>query len=307
MEGDLPQDELLDETQQNEEEHSQHEEAGFAEAFGEVAVDTTDTDAGAQADAGGEAAQVNSQAEQHVEQPGSEKTAAELVEDLQDAGYTPEQIRQALDGHTADLRKVHGRYGELNSLVQGLQQQLVALNAQGKSGQGARLTKESLKRLSEEYPEIAEILAEDLSDALGSAGSGGLDAEAVKALLEAHTQESLKPTLDGLGSVVDQRVAQGVLSYQHPDWTTVREEPEFKEWVGKLPADKQEEFLNTWSPTVVGQYLTEFKASRAEKTQQQTTRQNRLANAETPTRGGAKDVKSGAQTEEDGFNSAFNA
>lgn len=300
MEGDLPQDEQVqvDELSQSQEELDQ-QEAAFSESFGEEVPGDTAAENTEQQD---QAAQEEQDEQQQQEM---QQVQAEVAEALEEAGYTPAQVKEILDSNKQSFEKVYGKFGEYQREILALKTAVQEIKAGGGSGQKVRFTKDSLKRLNEEYPEFAELMAEDLSEALGAGTGQSLDLDSVRPILESLTKEGLQNTVQGLSEHIDLRVNQGILTALHPDWANVRNEEDFKQWVGKLPPDQGKSLNETHDPRVVSEYLTRFKSERAESQKLQQQRGNRLASAVTPTRGSAKEIKPGAQTEEDGFNASF--
>jgi hypothetical protein len=187
---------------------------------------------------------------------------------------------------TAEIRKLHGKIGEINRSLIELQK-----SNQGNSAP-VKLAGVTLKRLHEEYPELAELLAQDLNES-GTAG-----------------EEAAQPSVN-----FDEKVAQvkedltkemqtNLLRIQHRDFLTVIQSPDFSVWKQTLPAEDQAELDNSWDAMYLGEKITAFKDWHAQKQTGANQRKERLSRAITP-RGNAAPLKPLPMTEEDGFNAAL--
>jgi hypothetical protein len=148
--------------------------------------------------------------------------------------------------------KVYGKMGEFN-------RELLKLNERASSGKP--ITKEALKRLSDEYPDLAEALAEDL----GSFMSGGqLDSEAIKADLDKRVEEA------------ELKMGLRFLSRAHPTWKTDKASPEFKQFLGTLPSDVQQQIQTSndidFAVDVLDGFSNWRKAQAAKVTPKTTTK-----------------------------------
>lgn len=165
-----------------------------------------------------------------------------------------------------------GRFGELNQRVQ---QVLTQQQSTGQSG--AKLTKESMKRLGAEFPEMAEMLVEDLSEAFGSAGGS-------------------QPVFDP--SVIDQRVEERVsvvkdeltkefekfkVSTVYSDWEDKVRTQDFKEWLWSKDEAYQERIGNSWDSKEIIKALSTFEQETKKAEVQTQQRNKRLEDAITPT------------------------
>jgi hypothetical protein len=95
--------------------------------------------------------------------------------------------------------------------------------------------------------------------------------------------------------------AMEALAEDHPDYETVRETPEYKNWLSSKAPEFQKRFTTTWNPAVVSKGLTEFKESLKDKQK----KQNRLAAAVTPM-GVPQTGGSSTIPDEDGFSRGYN-
>ena len=177
------------------------------------------------------------------------------------------------------IRQLNGKIGEINRIVEGLQDR-----------PAATVTKESFKRTLAEFPEIAETLAEDLAGL--SIGGQSVDVDPiVQERVQAATQK------------IERSMELKLLGMVHKDWKQVTASDGFKKWVTTLPEDQQTELANSWDSSYIADKLTEYKEFSKAQQQQATTRNQRLAGALLPkTRTVPKRTLA---TEEDGFNAAF--
>lgn len=182
------------------------------------------------------------------------------------------------------IRQIHGKFGEI-------QQAINELKAAG-SGGNVRVSKDQFKKLGEDYPELAEMLAEDLA---GISIQGGFSPEQMQPLVNAEVAK--------VREEMNQKMQQGLLTVMHPDWMTVRDTEPFQKWKAGLTNEERNEFDNSWDAMTVGGYLARFKSWREESTNVAESRKDRLKRAVAPRGVGA--VNRGPVTEEDAFNAEF--
>lgn len=186
----------------------------------------------------------------------------------------------------AEIRKLHGKFGEVNRALQELR---------SSGTQHARLNVSNLKRVAENYPELAEMLAEDLSESGASASQVDVDA-----LVNQRVNERLQADREEM----DRKMQVSLLTIQHRDWMKLKDSAEFGVWAQTLPQEEQQQLAETWDATYLGDKFTEFKEWLGKRTQGADQRKERLQRAVAP-KGGAPVVKPGVMTEEDGFAAAF--
>lgn len=239
--------------------------------------------------------QVEATAKPEAKEPAekTEETAKPVVDEspeiLPGVGLTAAQLRETLakvgqlDGMNKKFDKVFGTLGDLQSKM---------------SKQDKPVTEAQVKtftRLSEEYPELAEILSADMKEAMGG---------------------STQPDING---TVNQRVAEKmgeitekferkIVGMKHEDWEAQVTSPEFALWLQTLPEQERETVVSSPDSEVVIKAVSDFKGwkktslSREQKAQ---TNKQRLESAITPQgRDGEQPV---TQTEEQAFAAAFNA
>jgi hypothetical protein len=271
------------------------ESAGFAASFGEQArgdePPAEEQNEPEEQEAG--EAQEEAVAEQAADEAGGEA-------DSRVAGVTEEQLTAMLAKlpkieeletmTTAEIRKLHGKFGDINRTLQELQKGNAAKP-------GVRLAAAKLTRLQENFPELAEMLAEDLNDSAELGGSPSVD---VEALVNQQVDEKVKAAREEM----EQRMQMNLLKIQHRDCFEIPKSDEWKVWLQTLPADEQEKIGDSWDADYLGSKLTEFKSWRDTKHQGSQQRKARLERAITP-KGVAQAVKPAVMTEEDGFAAAF--
>ena len=229
------------------------------------------------------------QAEEQAKQPAVEAEPEPEPQQNLIAGMSEEQLRSAiLKANEVDqikplVEKAFGKYGELHRTVLAMQQQRPNLN----------LDKSKFTRLSEEFPEIAEMLASDLSEALGDVGGQpAVDPEAVEKIVEQR--------------LIAQQQAneRRFLSRSHRDWEKVVTSDEFKLWQQNiLPPEEAQVLATSWDADFISDKLDEFKSWRAKATAAKENKQKRLEQAVTP-RGDTSGPPL-AQTEDEAFLAAF--
>ena len=197
---------------------------------------------------------------------------------------------------TAEIRKVHGKIGEINRALQELQKN-------GTSKQpGIKLTGANFKRLHEEYPDLAELLAEDLNES--GAREQTAETEAAPQQSPLQSNENFDERVAEVKQELYKNMQTSLLLMQHKDYTQVFGSDEFKVWAQTLPADDQSKLEESWDAMYLGEKFTEFKQWRTHKQTGAQERKSRLDRAIVPT-GTQAAIKPQAQSLQDGFNAAF--
>ena len=266
--------------------------AAFESTGDEVRGDTPPTD---EADVEAQPEEVEAEGEQpETEQP-------EAVEAQQDepqvAGLKESELTALLaklpkideigDMTTSEIRKLHGKFGEINRQILELQKNGVG------TGKAAKLADAKFEQLKSEYPELAEVLIKDF----GEIGFGG-------GLSEDDVDKRVETRVSTIKEELDKQMNVNLLRIQHRDYMDVYKSDQFKVFMQTLPAEDQEKIGETWDAVYLGDIFTKFKDWRNERTQGRQERQSRLKAAITP-KTNAAPVKAGAMTEEDGFAAAF--
>lgn len=263
-------------------------EAGFAEARGEELP--TETEQPVAETTEPEAKDEQAEVPQEQTQGDPEPTP----EQVRIAGMTEDELKgllakvSSIDELSAQVRKAFGKYGELNQAIQALQQR--------PGGGGMKLTSGQLKRLSGEYPELAELLASDLSEALATGGG-----EAPQVDFSSELAKAVRP--------IEQKFEQRLVKRDHPDCEQIFQSKDFRLWmeVALSPEDRVQ-LSASWDADYISGKLTEYKAWKAEADAQTETqreqKQKRLEQAVAPT--GARTGGPKIQSEDDAFAEGFN-
>lgn len=201
------------------------------------------------------------------------------------AGFTEEEVKALLQ-KASEVDRLKERESKVFGSLGALRQAVDALKAQP-SPQAAAPVNIALKRLSQEYPEMAESLMEDLKESLGGVGGQSFDPMAVDRIVSEKLESTSKS------------YELKLLSVMHPDWKTIPESPEFAQWKGTLAPDELQIVNESWDAIAVGDTLTKFKAWKTQTSQAKQNRQSRLEAAATPTRGARTPTPS--LTENDAF------
>jgi len=215
-------------------------------------------------------------------------TAAPAAASTPEAAPTPAPSPKADDAAEmrAELRKVYGRIGQLNDELRQLK---TAKEAEGKP---AAATQVELSRLKAEYPDLADVLTEDLAKALGGLAAKGSDPKEVEDLVNQRVETRAAQIAADLrdAAVLD----------AHPNWkqdlftqdqATGQKTPtaDYLAWRKTLSEDEARGFETSTNPYRVIRGLTSFydwkkKAAdaAAAATKAQAEKQQRLEQAVTP-------------------------
>ena len=267
--------------------NNEAEQADATEAVEQVTVDAPSQDdaafeAGFAAGSGDEEPQPEPEAEP---QP---------LPELEIAGYTESQIKDLLQkaAEVDRLREAQAKaFGALGSLKQSID----ALRNQPRpSATAVKLTKEKLARLGQAFPEMAEMLAEDLSGVL-TGGAEPADTRQYEQLVDQKLSQTMQQQ--------QRQMEAKLLTVMHNDWQQVAASEEFKAWTATLPPQDRQQLAETWDAVFIGSKIAEFKAQANKTAQANQSKQRRLAQAITP-KGSPTPP---AQTDEDAFFAGFKA
>lgn len=257
------------------EEAQAEEDAGFAASFGNE-VRAVEAPAEVEPEA------VVEEAEPEVEVVSEEdKAAAEILAKLSRL----DEIKNTSDLSAADVRKLHGKIGELN-------RDLLALKT---TRTGVKFDATKLKRLSEEYPDLAEAFASDFSEMFDNKEQPpAVDYEAKLVQAKEELRDEMRKDMH-----------KNLLLIQHADALDVFHTDEFNVWKQAQPADVQAQLNDSWDATYLVKQLTAFKDWQGKKNTGSNGRTELLKRALTPKGSQLVTPKSTAMTELDGFNAAF--
>ena len=215
-----------------------------------------------------------------------------------DANKEPEKVEPTLEEKLqAALERVqklekgltttNGTYG---TQLEQLRRKVAEVENRKPEQRQFNLTAAQLKRISEQYPELADALANDLTDAFG-------------ATVEAKQQETSKPEpqndprVDELSEstnrMADQlkQIALNELGRVHGDWHSIASwnekeipgvgkvihwnNPAFGEWVNKQDDDIQDVVYKSDDISAIANVITKYKNETKPAQQQETTTQNK--------------------------------
>jgi len=195
--------------------------------------------------------------------------------------------------------KTAGTIGKLSQSIKEMQSK--------PSGGGIKVVKEQLKRLSADFPELAERLAEDLSEVMAPAqGSAAakLDPEEVNKVVQAKLDEfKFQSDVQRLDTL-------------HPDRLEILRSDAYKVWFGLQSPEAKDAVRTSRDVDFVSTAITAFKTWRDKNAQvsadgaEQATkaakqRDKRLDDAIAPTKGAPADSAKRALTPEDEFNAGL--
>jgi len=223
---------------------------------------------------------------------------ADAVDDKpieQQVGLTPEQLTAMLakmpkieeieQMTSAEIRKIHGKFGELNRALLELQK-----NGQTQQQAKVNFNGASFKRMQAEFPELAEILAEDFNN-FGTADN-------------TQSNEVIESRVAQVREELSKDMQKSLLLIQHKDAPQLLVSDDYKVWKQTLPDEERVKLDDSWDAMYIGEKLTEYKNWNAAKNSGTQERRDRLQRAITP-RSTQVTLKPQAMTELDGFNMAF--
>ena len=177
------------------------------------------------------------------------KTVEKVVTEEEDKpssipGYTEKQLKMLLSKapeletkFASETRKLHGKIGELTGLIKQLQ---TAKPTQ----ENRKIAASALKRLSQNYPQLAEDLAEDLSEAFSASEPAKADPTQpsypeIEARFNARLNEEKVR--------MQEEFQEELLTIRHKDWRNIivkgsPQHEDFKTWWYSLPDEKRKEW-----------------------------------------------------------------
>lgn len=216
-----------------------------------------------------------------------DKEAEQKPEEPLFAGLTESQIKSLLerstrvDGIEDQLRKAHGKIGELNGTLQELK------SHQSRPTQNApALDDAQMNEFEKDYPEFVAI-AEDRARRIAS-----------EMMQQGAQPENIKVELQ-------QEVQLGIMDAMFPDWRDTVNTQDFSLWMATQAPEVQQTYANTWNARELGSVVTGFKTWQQTSNDRATKSKQRLQDAMIP------DTKTSrvthAPTAQDEFIAGFNA
>ena len=208
-----------------------------------------------------------------------EKVETTLEEKLQAA---LERVQKLEKG----LTTTNGTYG---TQLEQLRRKVAEVESQRREAVKS-ITPAQLKRISEQYPELAEALANDLTDAFGATVEVKQQEQQPQAPQDDPRLNTIQESTEKLAEQVKQ-IALTELSRVHEDWRTVARwwvedvpgvgkviqwaNPKFAEWVNHQDDGVREAVFNGEDVSAIAQVITKFKNETKPAQQQETTTQNK--------------------------------
>ena len=206
-------------------------------------------------------------------------------------GMSESQIKSLLERSARvdeienQLRRAHGKIGELNANLQNLSsQQKPTQNAPAEQP-----VEEGTDRWAEDFPEVAAIARK-------------VAAEAVQAQLPT-SQGQAAPAFDPVE--IDKAINIAVMDATNEGWRDTVNSQDFTLWIATQPADVQETYNTTISAKELGKVLKSFDSWKTSTIDRSNRNKQRLEQALIPT-GNASKV-SHAPTAHDEFLAGFNS
>lgn len=207
------------------------------------------------------------------------------------AGLTEDEIKgklELVDKLQRALDTTNGTYGQRLAAMQQRIDELTQ-ERQQKTGdvqqKAAQISPDRFGRLKKEFPELAELLIEDLSEAIPGQVMPDLTQ------LESKSQQMLDAERQARESTL-QSLELRLLRRDHPDFSEVAgytpmenglirwNNPAFGNWVLKQPADIQDKIINSNDAFELSDLLTKFKDTLKQNKQEKI--QNNLTKAIQP-------------------------
>jgi hypothetical protein len=292
-------------------------EAGF-NAVNPIADETTsENNAGANAnlnpdgntDDGDEQARLEAEAAAEAERKAREEAEAPVTitkGQFDKLMMIADEVPNLREQMTKTHDTVAGRIGSLQQTIKTLQE---------RAGQGNRASIKQLKRLEEEFPQLAQLLKEDLSEAFGPGETNQ------PSQLE-QQQQNDAPLQDqsgqGQGNPLENPEVQKVLQQKemaiveavHPGFRQLAATPEFSEWKATLPPVAVNLLDSSWdAQNVMIPAFNDFKKWKQQREAAKSAKQQndkRLERGIAPT-DGAPRTGQHVVDEDAAFEAGFNA
>lgn len=180
-----------------------------------------------------------------------------------------------------ELRKAHGKIGELNGVVQELRK------APAKAPEPA----EDFSHVETDYPDVAGYIKAQL---------GTVQQPQEKA---AAPETPAQPEPEQSGISAEQAVQVAVMDQLHTGWREKQASQEFRLWIAGQPEATRQQYETTWNASELAGILTQYDKWADGRKSRQTNNSRRLEQNLTPTGSAGKTVT--APTAEDAFIAGF--
>lgn len=196
------------------------------------------------------------------------------------------------------VRKMNGDIGDINRRLKALEPQPKPADAPVDDELTAALN--LAEQAGKDFPELAGPLVAALR-VMGNKASQPAPTQSAPAMSAEEISALAQQAATKAADEARVAMAQEALAEEHPDWTTVRNTPQFQTWFATKPAEYQERLNTTWNPAVVSRSLSEYKESLRAKQQ----KQDRLTSAITP-RGVPTPPTPSKLSDDEGFTRGYN-
>lgn len=247
-----------------------------------------------------ETTQAEVEPEQQIDDPQeveAQAAAEEVKEQIENAKDAVNDLQEQLgnkDLTQAEIRKVHGKIGEINARMLDLGKRLDNLTV---SSPKLELKAEHFKEIAEGYDsELAENIAKGISRAFGIGGE-----EQQPQGQQVQQQINPDAVIADVTAKVTRQMNERLLRMNHPDYLEIAHSQEFAAYKVNLSPELINELANSEDAVFLSDELDKFKEWHTKQIQQKQSGDERLKNAVQPK--GKSTVKRALMTEEDGFNS----
>lgn len=272
----------------------------FSAGFNDEIQGLTETPDSANGNQDNQAAEEAAKPTDKVDEPEYARITAQELNELKAKAAAIDEIR-AEYGKKFD--SAFGTIGNLKQLIERVQ-------SSTQSGQQINVTEEDFEELVKEgYPDLAQMNAAALNRILAKAkltGSAepGINPEKVGEIFQERFGSESAKLRQSLSEQIRAELAQEAIEEMHPDFTSVVNSQEFKDWTAANKVNEQKDrkgvlFAESMDARFVGKVISDFKASQ----KQTATRQSRIAAAVQPRGVGGH---AGGSTENDEFLNGFN-
>lgn len=189
---------------------------------------------------------------------------------------SPEPTPAPYDAQAA-IRKLQGQIGDLNSLLR------EQMKKKEEAGKPTTVTAVELRRMKEQFPELAEFLQEDLAESLAALAPKAPDPTEVQGLIE-----------KGVSQGVAQQMAvmrEQIVTDSHANWKTdlwqdgqlgTQRTADYAAWLKSMPPEQAKAFEESENPFYVAKRIAEFYEWRDQAAKAKQQQQDRLKAGITP-------------------------
>lgn len=209
------------------------------------------------------------------------------------AGLTESQIKTLLerasrvDAIEDQLRKAHGKIGELNGKLQDFASHKTQPT---QTAPAAAVDDEELAAVERDYPEFAK---------LAEARARKIAAE----MLQGQTPTAAGPSPDEIRAEVNRDMQMVLMDTLHDGWRDTVQSQDFSLWIATQPQDVQQRYATTESAKELAGILGAFKTTRESQQDRSARNRQRLEAALTPS--GTASKTQHAPSAEDEFAAGF--